>query len=208
MRCNIVKAGQKTVLLIAILIGYIVGGLLYEDGPNLKKLIGKNTNSDVRVKTVDARQVGSEIAELTLTIVEEKEVYGDLTMSELAAKLDRSLKNELAGKGELIASYSIANGVDPFIATAIMLHETGCEWNCSKLVKQCNNVGGQKGKGNCGAYRSFETLDLGIKGCIDNLAWNYFRKGLNTPEQINRTYAANPEWHKKINNYVAKLKAA
>jgi len=191
-------------LLIAVLMGYIVGGAFYDKGPNIKNLY---VEEPVRVKTVNQSQIGSEIVELTMAIVEEKVVYEGLTMSELSAKLDRSLKNELAGKGELIATYSLSMGVDPYIATAIILHETGCEWNCSKIVKQCNNVGGQKGSG-CGSYRYFETLDLGIMGCIDNLSWNYFSKGKTTPEQINKTYAANPTWYKKINDYVAKLKSA
>mgnify|MGYP002511620479 CR=1 FL=1 len=38
-----------------------------------------------------------------------------------------------------------------YLAVAIVLHETGCKWTCSKLVRECNNVGGMKGSG-CGSY--------------------------------------------------------
>ena len=38
---------------------------------------------------------------------------------------------------------------DSYVAVAIMLHETGCKSNCSSLVRNCNNVGGQKGSPGC-----------------------------------------------------------
>ena len=85
-------------------------------------------------------------------------VYDGLTMDELASKLERSMKNELSGKGLLYASYSLEKGVDPYLALAISLEETGCNWNCSYLVKTCNNVGGMKGSG-CGSYGAWPTLD-------------------------------------------------
>ena len=83
--------------------------------------------------------------------VRSEKVYDGLTMDELASKLERSLKNELSGKGYLYASYSLEKGVDPYLAVAISLEETGCNWNCSRLVKTCNTVGGMKGSG-CGSY--------------------------------------------------------
>ena len=62
------------------------------------------------------------------------EVYNGMTMDELAAKLDRNLgTGYIAGKGRLIATKSLELGVDPYLATAIMLHETGCKSNCSSL---------------------------------------------------------------------------
>ena len=86
------------------------------------------------------------------TVVQQEAVYEGLTLDELASKLDRSFKNELSGKGYLYASYSLEKGVDPYLAAAISLEETGCNWNCSNLVKSCNNVGGMKG-----------SVDFGIK---------------------------------------------
>ena len=82
-------------------------------------------------------------------------VYDGMTLEELASKLDRSLKNELSGKGYLYASYSLEKGVDPYLAVAISLEETGCNWNCRQLVNTCNNVGGMKGSG-CGSYGAFQ----------------------------------------------------
>lgn len=132
--------------------------------------------------------------------------YKNMTIAQIAAKLNKSLKSDLAGKGNLIASYSVSKGVDPFVATAIMLVETGCNsGNCSRLVKACNNVGGMVGGSGCNGYMSFETLDTGIKKFIDNLAKNYYAQGLNTPEKMNPKYAASKTWSSQVNSYVAQL---
>lgn len=135
-------------------------------------------------------------------------VYDGMTMQELSAKLNKSLKSTIAGKGELFASYSLEKGVDPYLAISIMLLETGCNWTCSNLVNNCNNVGGQKGSPNCSnGYRSYPTLDDGIRGFIDNLANNYYAKGLTTPEAMNHKYAESNTWAIKVNNYMSSVKA-
>ena len=110
-------------------------------------------------------------------------VYDGMTMSELTEKLNRSLKSTIAGKGDIFASYSLERGVDPYLAVSIMLLETGCNWSCSSLMRRCNNVGGQKGSPSCdgGSYKSYPSLDEGIKGFIDNIADNYYAYGLTTP---------------------------
>lgn len=133
-------------------------------------------------------------------------VYDGLTLTELSEKLDRSLNSTISGKGYLIASYSLEKGVDPYMAEAIILEETGCKWNCSYNVNACNNVGGQKGVG-CGAYAYFNTLDEGIMAFIDNLANNFIAYGLTTPETINPKYAENPNWSVAVNRYIEQIKA-
>ena len=133
-------------------------------------------------------------------------VYDGLTLDELSDKINRSLNSTISGKGDLIASHSLEMGVDPYMATAIMLHETGCKWGCSYLVNACNNVGGQKGSG-CGAYSYFNSLDEGITAFIDNLARNYISYGLTTPEEINPKYAEDPNWSKNVNKYIEMIKA-
>lgn len=134
-------------------------------------------------------------------------VYDGMTLEQLAKKLNKSLKNELSGQGMLIASYSLKKGADPYIVTAIMLHETGCKWNCSRIMRECNNVGGKKGSG-CGSYQYYDSLETGIKKLINYLAKNYFNKGLDTTKEINKKYASDKNWYKKINNYVKDIKAA
>lgn len=136
-------------------------------------------------------------------------VYDGMTMSELAEKLNRSLKSTIAGKGDVFASYSLERGVDPYLAVSIMLLETGCNWSCSSLMRKCNNIGGQKGSPSCdgGSYKSYPSLDEGIKGFIDNIADNYYAYGLTTPEAMNKKYAASDMWAIKVNNYISSVKA-
>lgn len=141
--------------------------------------------------------------------IERVEVFEGMTIEELSAKLDRSLKNEIAGKGYVIATNCLEMGVDPYVATAIILHETGCNAKCSNLVKLCNNVGGQKGKPRCGntSFRAFDSLDAGIIGMISNLSRNYYGIGLNTVELIAPKYCEGNTWAGKINNYIKTIRA-
>lgn len=136
-------------------------------------------------------------------------VYDGLTMNQLADKLNRSLNSNISGKGYLIASYSLQLGIDPYMATAIILHETGCNGTCSSLVRECNNVGGQKGGPSCGggAYKAYPTLDEGIMGYLDNLYRNYYAVGLTTVETIGPKYAASTTWTSKVNNYMALIRS-
>ena len=153
---------------------------------------------------VDMLEVYSKNDTLTQRVI----VYNGMTMDELAAKLNRSLNSTISGKGDLIASYSLERGVDPYLAMGIMLLETGCKWTCSGLVQKCNNVGGQKGSPNCsGGYRSYPTLDDGIRGFIDNLANNYYAVGLTTPEAMNPKYAESGAWAMKVRNYMNEVQA-
>lgn len=132
-------------------------------------------------------------------------VYDNLTMDELTIKLDKTLKNELSGKGYLYASYSLEKGVDPYLAVAISMEETGCSWNCSNLVKTCNNVGGMKGNG-CGSYGYYNTIDDGIRAFIDNIERNYVAYGLTTADEMNPKYAENPMWSFNVNSYIDRIK--
>ena len=136
------------------------------------------------------------------------EVFDGLTMDELAAKLNRSLKAEISGKGYTIASRCLELGVDPYVATAIILHETGCgQGSCSHIARTCYNFGGQKGSG-CGAYQRYGSIDEGLNGMINNLYRNFYAKGLTTIDTIAPRYAESPTWPAKIHGYVNNIRAA
>ena len=132
-----------------------------------------------------------------------------LSYDELVAKLNRSLNSTLAGKGDSFAKYATELGIDPYLAVAIVLHETGCKWNCSTLLKQCNNVGGMKGSPGCngGSYKAFPTLDEGIRAFMTNLYNNYYAKGLITPETIGPKYAASTTWATQVRAYMREIEA-
>lgn len=126
-------------------------------------------------------------------------VYEGLTLEELANKLDLVLNSDLKGYGKTIATIALEYDVDPVVATSIILVETGCKWNCSSLVTNSHNVGGMRGQN---GYLKFANLEEGIEAFINNLSTNYYQKGLDTPEKINRKYATNPNWYKDVYYYV------
>ena len=150
-----------------------------------------------------------EVTPVSVVIPPRVEVFEGMTMEELAEKLNRSLGTDyIAGKGELIAKACMEREIDPYLAVAIMLHETGCGSYCSSLARNCNNVSGQKGSPSCGggSYKAYATLDEGIIGFLDNLKWNYYNYGLNTVEAIGSKYAEGIEWSAKINWYMEKIR--
>lgn len=177
----------------------------------VKESTSKNKEQEVKDDALPLQEVSMEILPASVFVPPRVEVYDHLTIEEISAKFDRLLgTGYMQGKGSLIATYSINNGVDPYVALAIILHETGCGGNnsCSSLVRSCNNVGGQKGYPGCngGAYKAYSTLDEGIVGFIDNLYRNYYSVGLTTVEAIAPKYAESSAWPAKINWYVEKIR--
>ena len=173
-----------------------------------------NNNTEVEDSATEEVVIEEELEDVKTyeevnTVPVDPIVYDGLTMGELAEKLNRSLNSTISGKGYLIASYSLQLGIDPYMATAIILHETGCNGTCSSLVRECNNVGGQKGGPSCGggAYKAYPTLDEGIMGYLDNLYRNYYSYGLTTPETIGPKYAASTTWASQVNNYIALIRS-
>ena len=169
-----------------------------------------------RLKKINAEEKAKEEKALEIQKQKEEEarkqaiVYDGLTLDELAAKLDRTLNSTLSGQGYTFASYAIELGIDPYLAVAVVMHETGCKWECSTLVKQCNNVGGMKGSPGCngGSYKAFPSLAEGIRAYMDNLYKNYFSMGLTTPEAIGPKYAASSTWATQVTSYINEIKAA
>jgi hypothetical protein len=164
-----------------------------------------DSNTNVTKTNVESTEEESNSTNEVEEVVEPEIVYDGLTMEELASKLDRTLASTLAGKGYLYASYCLERGVDPYLAVAISMEETGCAWGCSNLVVSCNNVGGMKGSG-CGSYSAFSTIDDGIMAFIDNIANNYVAYGLTNAELMNPKYAENPLWASNVNAYIEKIR--
>lgn len=173
---------------------------------------------DNRRTELKEQKLKEEIVEVTdknvteSLVIEDVEeiVYDNMTIEQLADKLNKSLRSDLTGTGYIYARYSLEYGVDPYLAVAITLHETGCGSKCNIKVTECNNVGGQKFRPTCyagGSYGKYETLELGIEGFIRNIAVNYIEMGLTTPEQMQRKYAGSSSWAQKVNNYIVKVKS-
>ena len=159
------------------------------------------SNEDATMKEV-AQNTINKLDDITIT---EPIVYDNMTLDELANILEKSLNSDLKGYGYTFAAYSTKLGIDPYLALGIVLEETGCKWNCSYLVKECNNIGGQKGTG-CGAYQAYPTLEEGIYGFLNNIYNNYYAYGLTTAEAMNPKYAENPAWASNVNAHIIKIK--
>lgn len=205
------KTDQKTklgysIIVLMCLIGFtVVTKYCYEKKVDLdnKPVLSENsifnpTESPISEENMNENKTQPEI------------VYDGLTLEELGNKLNRSLNSTISGYGDLFASKSIELGLDPYLAVAIVLHETGCSWGCSELVNQCYNVGGQKGSPGCwgGSYRAFNSMEEGINAYLENLYYNYYAIGLTTPETINPKYAESTAWASRVNAYIEKIKAA
>lgn len=180
-----------------------------------KKIITKTTTTTTIPTTTLITTTTTNPTEVFETIVtnpplldDSSIIYDGLTLTELTEKLNKNLKSTLTNTGHYFAEYYVKTGLDPYLAVAIVLQETGCKWTCSKLVRNCNNIGGMKGSPKCngGSYRKYDTLEAGINGYLDMLYNNYYSKGLTTPELINPKYATSTTWSEKINNYINNIK--
>ena len=136
-------------------------------------------------------------------------IYDGLTITELTNKLNRSLPSYLTNTGYFFAEYTKKTGLNPYLSVAIVLLETGCNWQCSYIMVNCNNIGGLKGHGRCGntGYSAYDSLEEGIVSYLDILYNGYMLKGLDTPEKMASTYAESPEWARKVNTYIEQIKA-
>ena len=167
-------------------------------------IVREENNKETTETNALLEEVKIEPAPASVYVPPRVEVYNGMTMEELTAKINRSLGGILAGHGDIIASHSLELGVDPYVATAIMIHETGN--GTSNIANNCYNFGGQNGSG-CGAYKRYNTIEEGLRGIIDNLYRNYYAYGLNTIESIGHKYAESTEWPAKIHWYVNKISA-
>lgn len=173
-----------------------VDGIVYQIG---------DSNITIQEMTQEVVLKGTKKAKKAATVPTRVEVFDHLTMEELTNKLDKNLKSTLSGTGKYYAKYAIEYGVNPYLALAISLHETGCNYSCSNLVKSKNNVGGMMGSG--GAL-SFSSIEEGIQKFIYNIKKNYYDYGLTTPETMNPKYAASTTWAAKVNKYMDTIKAS
>lgn len=172
-----------------------------------RNIIEAKEISNINISLVEDKT--KEIIKKDVTKEDDKIIYEGLTKQELIDKLNKNLNSALTNTGNYFVDYYIKTGLDPYLAVSIVLHETGCKWNCSGLVTDCNNIGGIKGgEKQCGTtgYRAYDSLEEGINGYLDMLYNNYYKEGLTTPELINPKYAASTTWSTKINNYINEIR--
>ncbi len=136
-------------------------------------------------------------------------VYEDMTKEQVIEQIDKSLSSTLEGTGSVFVEKSLERGVDPYVAVAISLYETGCKWGCSSLVRDCYNLGGLKGSPSCNgtSFKKYDSLEEGIDAYINVIA-SYYRYGMNTPEKMERRYTGgSTTWASKVNAYIKSIKS-
>ena len=110
-------------------------------------------------------------------------IFDGKTLTELTNQLNKSLKSNLTNTGYFFADYTRRTGMDPYLAVAISLEETGCSSvnGCASWAVSRNNWGGMIG---C----NFDTFDDGLNAYLNNLYNGYWSKGLTTPELVANKY--------------------
>ena len=132
-----------------------------------------------------------------------------MTEDELIEQINKSLSSTLANTGEIFVRRSLELGIDPYVAVAISLYETGCKWGCSYLTRECYNMGGIKGSPGCngGSFKRFDSLEEGINSYL-NLIAEYYKNGMDTPEKMEYRYAGgSTTWASKVNAYIESIKS-
>jgi len=204
-----VKLDQKKIaILLVVIVDCLVGWLIFDRVLKSSDQVNAQVNSKTFYQSVNTTLDSASKSAKQKKAEDERRsriVYDNMTLDELAAKLEKSMNSSLKGKGYLFASYSVKLGLDPYLALAITLQETGCAYSCSALVRTNNNIGGLKGSN--GRYMSFSSLDEGIKRYLDIVYKRYYSKGLTTPEKMNPVYAESSTWASKVNNYMRQIKA-
>ncbi len=182
---------KKEIIIIICICLTLLISLIRKDNKNEENKVVANIESSVTTTTLPVNDI----------------VWDGLTLEELTDKLNDNLYDTLKGYGVYFAEYSKDTGLDPYLAVSIVNLETGCKWGCSKLVKECNNIGGIKGKPSCGSgsYKKYDSLEEGIKSYLDLIYYNYYLEGLDTAEKMNSKYAESTTWAEKVNKYYAEI---
>lgn len=137
------------------------------------------------------------------------------TTSATASKLNKVFGGRLAGKGQLYVDMGAKYGIDPGIAAAISMMETG---NGSVIPESNNNPGGiMDSSNNWMTLKKYPTLDMGIESHFKNLKWHK-SEGRISPEQLKPSYCpdgaandpngTNGGWLPGVNSFIEKINNA
>ena len=117
-------------------------------------------------------------------------------------------KTQLEGLGEFIAKTSINKSVNPYLIGGIILESTNCKYDCSVLLKQCNNVSGYKDSPGCfgGSYKKYNTKEDSITDLVSRISKDFYTKDVQTPLKMFKSYGKDEVWAFKVNRYMDELK--
>lgn len=141
----------------------------------------------------EAPQLGNE--EFTKNMAMEEE-----TEEESKDDIDISKETDLTIE-ERIKQACKKYDIDSDIPLAISILETG--WWSSDAYIYGNNPGGMSINE---VPIIYDSIDDGVDAFVSNLAYNYFRIGLDTPEEIGSKYCPiDPEWSSKVSAIMESL---
>lgn len=141
----------------------------------------------------EAPQLGNE--EFTKIMAMEEEIE-----EESKDDIDISKETELTIE-ERIKQACKKYDIDSDIPLAISILETG--WWSSDAYIYGNNPGGMSINE---VPIIYDSIDDGVDAFVSNLAYNYFRIGLDTPEEIGSKYCPiDPEWSSKVSAIMESL---
>ena len=123
------------------------------------------------------------------------------SIAEVGEVLNKTLGGVLSGWGETIARLSMEKGMDPYLLSAISVHETGN--GTSSAARNKYNFGGIMCSSGLCRYSSVED---GIVSFVNVVYNNYYSKGLTTAESMNKKYAASSSWATKVNSWYNTIK--
>ena len=206
---ELIKIISVIIVLFSFMTIYIIND--YQSGKKLEEIAffdEENLPDYIEEQSETTLTTKITTKETTTTTPVKQIVWDNLTLEELTNKLDANLYDTLKGTGVHFASFTRDYGLDPYLAVSIVNLETGCKWGCSRLVKQCNNIGGLKGRPSCGgAYMKYNSLEEGIYGYLNIVYKYYWLEGLTTAELMNPKYAEDPLWSQTVNAYYETIKA-
>lgn len=136
-------------------------------------------------------------------------VFDGMTKEQIINQINKSLNSTLSGTAEIFVEKSLEKGIDPYVAVAISLYETGCKWGCSSLVRDCYNLGGLKGSPSCRgtSFKKYDSLEEGIEGYLSIIEY-YYKNGMDTPEAMEYKYSGgSTSWASKVNAYIREIKS-
>ena len=203
---------KRKIVLIILAFGF---NILWVNAITVTNSLASHYNIVIKTTAQEKLNNSSIMKEIDIMLRDDLAYEGEDAV-QIGKKIDNFLKNEIAGKGELIAKYSIVNEVNPYLVAAMIVETTGCDVECNFLVKKCNNIGklyynkDNDSEMSCygGFYQQFTTIDDSIKSYVKYIKTNYYEKGITTPKAISTSNKRKFDvgWVYWIENYMNKMK--
>lgn len=172
---------------------------------SLTKISNQTLKEEIRLQDEYQKQKEAEAAqrekEEAIAAAQAAEAQRQAEASIVVNKLNAKFRGSLTNMGQYFYNVCLEYGVDPYLAGAISLYETG--YGTSNLAVNQNNVGGMR---TSGGWMSFATIEEGISAYVRNLANNYMNYGLTTPETMVNKYAeGSSSWVNNVNTMYSYL---